>query len=139
MLPPEAGGEANKADYDLFIWGWSGSPDPNALLQVFRCDAIGGSSDSMWCNEQYDQLYDQQLAAQSNEERKPILDQMQELFYTEAPYHILYYDANLDAYRTDRFSGWQNQPEQRDAAVQLQHARLHPPPAGGRRVAGAVR
>ena len=111
MLPPEAGGAANKADYDLFIWGWSGSPDPNALLQVFKCDAIGGSSDSLWCNEQYDQLYDQQLAAQSNEERKPLLDQMQELMYNEAPYHILYYDANLDAYRTDRFGGWQNQPE----------------------------
>ncbi len=35
---------------------------------------------------------------------------MQNLFYDEAPYHILYYDSNLDAYRTDRFAGWQNQP-----------------------------
>ena len=26
MLPPEADGTA---DYDLFIWGWSGSPDPS--------------------------------------------------------------------------------------------------------------
>jgi peptide/nickel transport system substrate-binding protein len=109
MLPPEAEGEANKADYDLFIWGWSGSPDPNALLQIFRCDAIGGSSDSNWCNPAYDALYDQQLLA-DNTARKPLLDQMQEIFYTEAPYHILYYDANTDAYRTDRFAGWQNQP-----------------------------
>ena len=30
--------------------------------------------------------------------------------YDQAPYHILYYDGELDAYRTDRFSGWQNQP-----------------------------
>jgi peptide/nickel transport system substrate-binding protein len=109
MLPPEAGGEANKADFDLFIWGWAGSPDPNALLQIFRCDAIGGSSDSLWCNPEYDALYDQQLLA-DNETRKPLLDQMQEIFYTEAPYHILYYDSATDAFRTDRFSGWQNQP-----------------------------
>ena len=35
---------------------------------------------------------------------------MQNLIYDEAPYDILYYDANLDAYRTDRFAGWQNMP-----------------------------
>ena len=35
---------------------------------------------------------------------------MQNLIYDEAPYDILYYDANLDAYRTDRFAGWPNQP-----------------------------
>ena len=35
---------------------------------------------------------------------------MQNLIYDEAPYDILYYDANLDAYRNDRFAGWQNMP-----------------------------
>jgi hypothetical protein len=35
---------------------------------------------------------------------------MQNLIYDQAPYDILYYDANLAAYRTDRFAGWQNQP-----------------------------
>ena len=42
--------------------------------------------------------------------RKTILAQMQNLIYDEAPYDVLYYDANLDAYRTDRFAGWQNMP-----------------------------
>ena len=35
---------------------------------------------------------------------------MQNLVYDEAPYHILYYDAELHAYRTDKFAGWTNQP-----------------------------
>jgi hypothetical protein len=39
-----------------------------------------------------------------------MLREMQEIFYTEAPYHVLYYDAELHAYRTDRFAGWTNQP-----------------------------
>jgi peptide/nickel transport system substrate-binding protein len=39
------------------------------------------------------------------------MDEMQEIVYNEAPYHILYYDAALHAYRTDRFSGWVNQPD----------------------------
>jgi cobalamin biosynthesis Mg chelatase CobN len=37
---------------------------------------------------------------------------MQNLVYDEAPYHILYYDAELHAYRTDKFAGWTNQPTQ---------------------------
>ncbi len=110
MLPPEAGGASNKADYDLFIWTWSGSPDPNTLDQVFMCDQIGSSSDSNWCNPEYDKLYAAQNVAKTDEERHAILDQMQQLWYDQAPYHILYYDDNLHAYRTDKFGGWQNQP-----------------------------
>jgi peptide/nickel transport system substrate-binding protein len=108
VLPPEAGDYT--ADYDIELWGWAGNVDPNALLQIFKCDAIGSSSDSQYCNKQFDTLYDQQLAAKTADERKTILAQMQNLIYDEAPYDILYYDANLDVYRTDRFAGWQNQP-----------------------------
>jgi peptide/nickel transport system substrate-binding protein len=107
VLPPEGDG---KADYDIELWAWTGNVDPNALLQIFRCDAIGSSSDSQYCNPAYDKLYDEQLAATTSDARKSILAQMQNLIYDEAPYDILYYDANLEAYRTDRFGGWQNQP-----------------------------
>ena len=42
---------------------------------------------------------------------------MQNLIYDKAVYDILYYDANLEAYRTDRFAGWQNQPRRHGDAV----------------------
>ncbi len=109
VLPPEAGAEY-KANYDIELWGWAGNPDPNALLQIFRCDAIGSSSDSQYCNPEYDKLYDEQTNAKTAAERKTILAQMQNMIYDQAVYDILYYDANLVAYRTDRFAGWQNQP-----------------------------
>jgi peptide/nickel transport system substrate-binding protein len=109
VLPPEAGKEY-KANYDIELWGWSGNPDPNALLQIFRCDAIGSSSDSQYCNPAFDKMYDAQNVAQTAADRKTILAQMQNLIYDQAVYDILYYDANLAAYRTDRFGGWQNQP-----------------------------
>ena len=109
-LPPEAG-EGYTADYDIELWGWSGGVDPNGLLQVFKCDAIGSSSDSQYCNPAYDQMYDDQLAATTADARKTILAQMQNLIYDKAVYDILYYDANLEAYRTDRFAGWTKQPE----------------------------
>jgi peptide/nickel transport system substrate-binding protein len=109
VLPPEAG-DTYTADYDIELWGWSGNVDPNGLMQIFKCDAIGSSSDSQYCNPEFDDLYEQQLSAPTNEARHALLEQMQNIIYDDAPYDILYYDANLEAYRTDRFGGWQNQP-----------------------------
>lgn len=108
MLPPE-GTPPGTAKYDIELWGWAGNPDPNALLQIFRCDAIGGTSDSLYCNPAYDKLYDLQLT-QSGADRKATLAQMQNLIYDQAPYDVLYYGANLDVYRTNKFAGWQNMP-----------------------------
>jgi peptide/nickel transport system substrate-binding protein len=109
LLPPEAGDKGDLAKYDIELWGWAGNPDPNALLQIFRCDAIGGTSDSLYCNPDFDKLYDQQLKL-AGADRKTVLAQMQNLIYDQAPYDILYYDANLVGYRTDKFAGWVNMP-----------------------------
>ena len=109
VLPPEAG-DSYTADYDIELWDWVGNPDPNALMQIFECSAIGSSSDSQYCNPAYDKLYEQQLVAPSDDARKQILVQMQNMIYDDAPYDILYYDSTLVAYRTDRFAGWQKQP-----------------------------
>src|SRR4051794_28991791 len=109
ILPPEAGKEY-KADYDIELWGWSGGIDPNGLIGIFKCDEIGTSSDSQYCNPDFDKMYDDQLKAPTADARKAILSQMQNLIYDQAVYDILYYDANTEAYRTDRFGGWTKQP-----------------------------
>jgi peptide/nickel transport system substrate-binding protein len=106
MLPPEADGTA---DYDMFIWGWSWGPDPSGPLEIFTCDAIGGSSDSLWCDETYDANYVKQ-GSLGGPERKAVVDEMQQYWYEQAPYHILFYDNSLHAYRTDKFSNWHVQP-----------------------------
>jgi peptide/nickel transport system substrate-binding protein len=112
MLPPEADADGSHytADYDLFVWSWYGGLDPNVLLQITLCDQIGSSSDSLWCDPAYDKMYAAQNLATDDQARKAIIDEMQQYFYDQAPYHLLYYDDELDAYRTDRFTGWQNQP-----------------------------
>ena len=110
VLPPE-GDPPGKADYDIEIWGWSGSPDPSYLLSIFKCDEIGVSSDSQYCNPAYDALYERQLT-EAGDERKATLAEMQNIIYDEAPYDILFYDSYLDVYRNDRFAGWQNMPSE---------------------------
>ncbi len=107
LVPPEGDG---KARFDTFIWGWVGDPDPTSLLKFFTSSEIGGSSDSFYENPEYDQLYDQQLREPDEAKRKELLTRMQEVVYRDAPYILLYYDSQLDAYRTDKIGGWQKQP-----------------------------
>jgi peptide/nickel transport system substrate-binding protein len=99
------------ADYDIYMWGWTGDPDPNSLLNFFTTDQIGSSSDSYYSNPRYDELYTQQKAESDPAKRHDMLAEMQQLVYDEAPYIIMYYDAELHAYRTDKFAGWTNQPK----------------------------
>lgn len=110
LIDQVTGPPAGPADYDIYMWGWVGDPDPTSLLNFFRTEEIGGSSDSYYSNEQYDELFLLQRAEPDEAKRLEYLTEMQELVYAEAPYHILYYDAELHAYRTDRFGGWTNQP-----------------------------
>jgi peptide/nickel transport system substrate-binding protein len=105
VLPPPDG----KANYDIELWGWVGNPDPNGLTIVFRCDQIDNLSDSQYCNPTYDQLYDEN-SKESGAQRHATLAKMQNLIYDEAVYDILFYDADLDVYRNDRFAGWQTMP-----------------------------
>jgi peptide/nickel transport system substrate-binding protein len=109
LLPPEAGGPAN---FDMFMWGWVGDPDPTSLLNFLRTEEIGGSSDSFYSNPRYDELFVLQRAESDEAQRLEYLAEMQNLVYDEAPYHILYYDSDLHAYRTDKFGGWALQPSE---------------------------
>ncbi len=104
------GPPAGPANYDIYMWGWTGDPDPNSLLKFFQTSEIGSSSDSYYSNPHYDELFKQQRAEPDPDKRHALIAEMQNLVYDEAPYHILYYDAELHAYRTDKFGGWVNQP-----------------------------
>jgi len=100
-----------KADFDVVIWNWAGDVDPNSLLAILATSAIGGTSDTFFSNPRYDQLMLLQASEPDPVKRKVLTDEMQQLAYDQAPYDVLFYDAALHAYRTDKFGGWQLQPE----------------------------
>jgi peptide/nickel transport system substrate-binding protein len=110
LIDAVTGPPGGPADYDIYMWGWVGDPDPTSLLNFFRTEEIGGASDSYYSNARYDELFLLQRAEADPVKRKALLTEIQELVYAEAPYHILYYDSELHAYRTDKFGGWTNQP-----------------------------
>lgn len=94
-------------DFDIMIWGWSWGPDPNDPLGVLRTDQIAsGSSETGYANPAYDALYDQQAVEMDREKRRDIVFQMQKQIFDDVVYIIPYYLQTVQAYRTDRFTGW---------------------------------
>ena len=97
--------------FDAFHWGWFVEPDPDAILSVFLCEARGGSSDSWYCNDEFDSLYESQNAEVDDAERIETIKQMQEIVFRDSPYLVTAYTQYGQAVRTDRFACFQPQPD----------------------------
>jgi peptide/nickel transport system substrate-binding protein len=64
------------------------------------CEQLGGWSDTGYCNEDYDALYDEQGRTVDTEERAAIVDEMQRIVFDDSPYIVLYYVNAIDAHST---------------------------------------
>ena len=109
LTPPETTHRARPTSTRTCGAGSATSIRPRSSAVHDRRDA-GGSSDTFWSNARFDELFTQQGKTIDETERKAMLQEMQEIFYTEVPNIPLYFDSELHAYRTDQFGGWQNQP-----------------------------
>ena len=112
--------------YDLYEWGWGVEPDPNYMLSAFTCanrsyedeGAIYSTlSDSFYCNEEYDALWEEQSTETDSVRRAEIVRQMQQMLIDDMPYLVLYYPDQLSAYRSDRFTGFIPQPRENGAIL----------------------
>jgi peptide/nickel transport system substrate-binding protein len=99
-------GDAYAPDYDMFIWGWGGTADPGYQLGSFITSQIDFWNDACWSNAEYDSLYDQQDAEMDGPTREQQVQRMQQLFYDDAPYVVLYYPQALIAYNSDKWEEW---------------------------------
>ncbi len=100
-----------EGEFDAFHWGWYVEPDPDSILSVFLCDARGGSSDSWYCNEEFDELYQSQNAEVDDAKRIETIKEMQEIVFRDSPYLVTAYTKYGQAVRTDRFACFQPQPD----------------------------
>ncbi len=107
-----------KGDYDLFQWGWTPYVDPDPMVSYFQCNQLSKDpdnptdyyNDANWCSSQYDADYKAQNIELDHAKRVEIVHRMVTEFYKSASYNVLTYDPDLQAYRTDRFTGWTRQP-----------------------------
>ena len=100
------------ADYDMFVWSWGGDIDPGFILSTFTTRQIMSWSDSQYSDPVYDRLYQLQAQAldpadpQDVSHRQDLVDGLQKLLYRDDPYIVLWYNVNLQAFRTDRWAGY---------------------------------
>jgi peptide/nickel transport system substrate-binding protein len=93
-------------EWDVYVWDWCPSPDPNEVLSYFTTDQCLGWSDGCWSDPEYDNYWELQGGQFDKAERKATIDQMQLLFAEEVPTMVLNYWTDLQAYRTDTFDGY---------------------------------
>ncbi|MEQ4205644.1 ABC transporter substrate-binding protein [Actinopolymorpha sp. B9G3] len=106
--------------YDIIFSGWGVGPDPTSILSLHTCgvlpdDASGTQrdTDTFYCNPAYDRLHEQQKAESDIAKRAAIVKEMQRILYTDAPVITLRYADTLEAYRSDRWTGFIKQPSTR--------------------------
>jgi peptide/nickel transport system substrate-binding protein len=98
---------AEAPDWDIFVWGWdSNVPDPNYMLSVPLTSQIGANNDVFYSDSAYDDLFFKQSTEMDPKARKAISDKIQETFYEDAAYIVMWYQEKLQAYRTDTWKGF---------------------------------
>ncbi len=94
-------------DFDVILWGWGSDPDPSLLLGVHTTAEIpSGYNETGYSNPAYDELFDQQATELDLQKRIALVWQMQQIAFDDVVYIIPYYELSIQAYRTDRFTGW---------------------------------
>jgi peptide/nickel transport system substrate-binding protein len=99
-----------RGTFDAYLWGWTPDPDPDFILSVFTTAQCGNWSDGCYSNPAYDELYTEQQQATSVEDRRALVAEMQSFLYDDVAEVILFYSADLEAYRTDTFTGYSPTP-----------------------------
>lgn len=113
------GERITSGDFDMFEWGWIPDADPDYILSIFTCDKRSDNdngtpsydiSDSFYCNSEFDKLYVEQGGETDRDARQAIVKQMEQMIYDATPYILTFYYDSLEAYRSDRFTGFVPQP-----------------------------
>ena len=136
---PAGGRRRAKADYDLFIWGWSRQPGPERPAPGLPVRRDRQLVRQPCCNPTYDALYDEQIT-RGGDERKAVLDRDADtdLRRGAVPHPVLRRQPARLPERPVR--GLAEPAGERHAALRLRHARAtrcsrrpRPPRASRRR------
>ena len=97
-------------DYDTFFWGWVPFVDPDPMLSYFTEAELGNYNDANWTDPRYEELYLEQKVELDEGRRIEIVHEMLTVLHDAAVYIPLFLEPDMQAYRTDAFEGWVQQP-----------------------------
>jgi peptide/nickel transport system substrate-binding protein len=107
----------NAGTFDFATWAWTPFNDPDAQLSYLTCAQVpkapddGSYNDAFYCNPAYDKLYNEQRSELNETKRIAEVKEMQQIFYDDAPYVVMFRASTLQAYNHDRFTGFTPVPD----------------------------
>ena len=78
-------------DFDAYVWGWGGDPDPNFILSIFITSQCLGWSDGCYSNPTYDKMFAHQSTLLDHTARVAYIQKMQQFIYDQIPEIVLNY------------------------------------------------
>jgi peptide/nickel transport system substrate-binding protein len=102
----------NAGTFDLATWGWTPFTDPDAQLSYLTCGQVpkaaddGSYNDAFYCSSAYDKLYNEQRSEMNETKRIAEVKQMQQIFYDDVPYVVMFRASSLQAYNHTKFTGF---------------------------------
>ncbi len=113
FAPFEGNGVLKRGRYQLGMYAWITSPDPNRhnLYHSSRCPPPSGQNHPRYRNARMDELLEAGLREIDPAERKVIYDEVQQLIATDIPMTPLVWRASIDAFDS-RLQGYKPNPTQ---------------------------
>ncbi len=104
-------------DYDMYIVEWGAYVDPSFSLSLFQWEdgywayAANGYNETGYANGEYDALFNEQLYAKDDAQRRATVNRMQEIVYEDCPMIILGYFYYLQPINAAKWSGYSQLPQ----------------------------
>jgi peptide/nickel transport system substrate-binding protein len=117
VTPNQVNDDSTLGKYDLYFTGWGIGPDPDFQLSINQCssrpnaDGSGATSENNWCDPAFDALYKAQHTELDAAKRADLVKQAFTMIDKAAINSVVWYADTLEAWRSDKFTGFVKQPE----------------------------
>ena len=100
-------GDTFVPDFDMYLWSWAGYVEAGQNFSCFTTSQIENNNEFAWSNEEFDRLDEVQMTTLDPDQRAEVIRQQQQVMYEDSPCIVFAHSYRLDAYRTDKWTGWQ--------------------------------
>ena len=91
----------------MYLWYWDGYVDAGQNFTCFTTSQIENNNEFAWSNKEFDRLDEVQMTTLDPDKRAEVVKQQQQVMYEDCPCIVLAHPYKLEAYRTDKWTGWQ--------------------------------
>jgi peptide/nickel transport system substrate-binding protein len=112
-------GNTYTPNWDMFMWYWTQDVDPAFMVSIYTpAQSTGyGWNDCLWTDPTYTKLSNEAATTIDQAKRIPLVQQAEKIFYDSSPYAIMAYPYQLEAWNTNKWTGWTQAPAGTGSAI----------------------